>query len=77
VIRLSDGNVKPGVHLVLFDKNRLMLDSGFPFKLCHLTIITHTVHHNTILTNTLILDIFLYLQDLIRHVVHRKIEDRE
>ena len=47
--------------LVLFDKSRLLLASGFIFTLPHLTFITHTLHHNTTLICTLILDILRYI----------------
>ena len=37
--------------MVLFGKNRLVLAPGFSFTLPHLTLLTHTLHPNKILTN--------------------------
>ena len=71
-IRPSDGNDKPGVPLVFFDKNRLMPAPAFSFTLLHLTFITCTLDHNTTLTHNLILDIFPYFTGTHHYYVTRR-----
>ena len=71
-IRPSDGDFKSGDTLMFLDKSRLITTPGFS-TLPHFTCITHKLHHNTTLTHTFILDIFLYLQD-VHHPAMRSIE---
>jgi hypothetical protein len=52
VIRPSDGDVKPGCPLVLFEKIRLMPTSNYPFTDPHPIFITLTLHKTTTLTYT-------------------------
>ena len=42
----SDGDFKPGRVMVIFDKSRVMLASGFFPTLLHFTSIIQTLHHN-------------------------------
>ena len=55
---MLDGDVKPGVFLMLFDKGRLILARGFSFALPHFIFITYTLYHITKYTHSVIIVIF-------------------
>ena len=62
VIRPSYVDVIPGSPLDALRKEQANIGTGFHFTLPHLIIITHTLHHNTTLRHTHIIDNFSYLQ---------------